>query len=84
MEEDCSATQNLRYSKKYNLVASYNNGTIRLPVDLLTSPLHFVVYTFSKQIILQLGSNFFPIYEPPHGKFNNLHRQKQRRRSASR
>ena len=25
-----------------------------------------------------------PIYEPPHGKTNNLHRRKQRRRSASR
>ena len=24
------------------------------------------------------------IYEPPHGKTNNLHRRKQRRRSASR
>ena len=25
-----------------------------------------------------------PVYEPPHGKTNNLHRRKQRRRSASR
>ena len=25
-----------------------------------------------------------PSYEPPHGKTNNLHRRKQRRRSASR
>ena len=26
----------------------------------------------------------FLIFEPPHGKTNNLHRRKQRRRSASR
>ena len=32
-----------------------------------------------------MGSvSFTTIYEPPHGKTNNLHRRKQRRRSASR
>ena len=35
----------------------------------------------------QFSFNFYkilPRYEPPHGKTNNLHRRKQRRRSASR
>ena len=30
----------------------------------------------------ELGKNYY--FEPPHGKTNNLHRRKQRRRSASR
>ena len=29
-------------------------------------------------------THIFVIFEPPHGKTNNLHRRKQRRRSASR
>ena len=33
---------------------------------------------------LMPAHTFFEIYEPPHGKTNNLHLRKQRRRSASR
>ena len=32
----------------------------------------------------QFNNNSIRLYEPPHGKTNNLHRRKQRRRSASR
>ena len=35
------------------------------------------------QILLEcMCSLLFSIFEPPHGKTNNLHRRKQRRRSA--
>ena len=45
----------------------------------------FVKYIFSRFLQgMDLGDIDIISYEPPHGKTNNLHMRKQRRRSASR
>ena len=42
------------------------------------------VYQQKNTLVLCSRRHFVPFkYEPPHGKTNNLHRRKQRRRSAS-
>ena len=35
-------------------------------------------------VLVIAGWSFLSLFEPPHEKTNNLHRRKQRRRSASR
>ena len=51
--------------------SKYLNILLRLEDELILTAKFVFVYLFSTN-------------EPPHGKTNNLHRRKQRRRSASR
>ena len=51
---------------------------------LVGSPFTNRIFTHHIQYTIYIIKYIITLFEPPHGKTNNLHMRKQRRRSASR
>ena len=92
--EQAYVQANITYRRKLDLTSDggYRNGHVFVLVQSSTRRLYKIeggkahisnIVIYLRILSKDISSPLDLLYEPPHGKTNNLHRQKQRRRSAS-
>ena len=79
---------NLRVSDLFSDITPIYTGEMMVKHDGVGSKVPFInsyhVLQDGRKLVFDYNNNKIQLYEPPHGKTNNLHMRKQRRRSASR